>query len=446
MVFERRFALGLCAWVAVLVAAAIATAAAIQQPGLGAARVVTLMALAGAFVGLWRHVTQTNRTLARFLEALRGADRIVRFDGAEGAGASELGRALDEAMAQFHSGRKRLEGELRYLDALLDDMPVAVLTADAQERVTLVNRAARRLFKGHAGTRPDDFARYGAPLARRLAGVGGGGREGGRQDTLILNLDGHNQRVLVTDATLLRLGEHTRVLSLQPIQGMLDAVEMAAQTDLVRVLTHEILNSLTPVTSLAASAADLLAETDLGGDPRIADARAAVATLSRRAQGLGRFIEAYRAVERTPETHRQWLAARGWAEEIARLFAAETPGVPLALEVEPPTLVLEADGDLLAQVLINLLRNAAQALAGCSAPRVVLRLREAVRTTVIEVQDNGPGVPAALKGDIFLPFFTTRPTGTGVGLNLARQIVVAHGGMIDVFDAPGGGALFRIVL
>jgi two-component system nitrogen regulation sensor histidine kinase NtrY len=366
----------------------------------------------------------------------------VRFDRSCGAGFSELGRALNEAIGQFRSGQERLAAELRYLDALLDDMPVAVLTADAQGRVTLANKAARRLFKGHAGTKVDDFAAYGATLSRRLAGVGGGGSH----DTLILNLDGRSQRVLVSDAALLRLGEHGRVLILQPIQGTLDAVEMAAQTDLVRVLTHEILNSLTPVRSLAATAADLLSEPDLAGDARIEDARAAVATLSRRAQGLGRFIEAYRAVERTPEMHRQWFAARAWSEEIVSLFTAETPGVPLALELEPADLALDADGDLLAQVLINLLRNAAQALAGRTAPRVLLRLREAARSTVIEVQDNGPGVPAALKGDIFLPFFTTRAAGTGVGLNLARQIVVAHGGTIDVLDAPGGGALFRIVI
>ncbi len=221
---------------------------------------------------------------------------------------------------------------------------------------------------------------------------------------------------------------------------------MAAQTDLVRVLTHEILNSLTPVTSLAATAADLLDDPDLVADPRIGDARAAVTTLARRAQGLGNFIEAYREVARTPEIKPQLFAAAPWADELVRIFAAEAPAIPLDLEIVPPGLALDADPDLLAQVLINLMHNAAQALAKTDSPRVALRLLTTREGVAIEVEDNGPGVPDQLRQDIFLPFFTTRATGTGVGLNLARQIVVAHGGSIGVTDAPGGGALFRIVL
>lgn len=252
--------------------------------------------------------------------------------------------------------------------------------------------------------------------------------------------------MLVRSATLERLGRRTRAVSVQPIQGTLDAVEMAAQTDLVRVLTHEILNSLTPVTSLADTASDLLAEPDLAPDPRIADARAAVATLARRARGLGHFIEAYRAVAQTPQLRRQRFAARAWAGELARLFAAEHPGVPLNAEVAPEGLVLDADPDLLAQVLINLLRNAAQAMEAVAAPRLTLRLLGEGGGVAIEVEDNGPGIPPALRQDIFLPFFTTRATGTGVGLNLARQIVVAHGGTIEAGDAPGGGARLRIML
>jgi C4-dicarboxylate-specific signal transduction histidine kinase len=120
--------------------------------------------------------------------------------------------------------------------------------------------------------------------------------------------------------------------------------------------------------------------------------------------------------------------------------------VRLDLEVAPTGLALDADPDLLAQVLINLMHNAAQAMAERATPLLALRLYAERETVVIEVEDNGPGVPEALRQDVFLPFFTTRAAGTGVGLNLARQIVVAHGGAIDVRDAPGGGALFRILL
>jgi signal transduction histidine kinase len=128
------------------------------------------------------------------------------------------------------------------------------------------------------------------------------------------------------------------------------------------------------------------------------------------------------------------------------VFAAEWAAVPLTVEIEPG-LTLDADPDLLAQVLINLLRNAAQAaLKRAGEPWVRLGLSGNAGHVWIEVEDSGPGVPENLRGDVFLPFFTTRAEGTGVGLNLARQVVVAHGGSIDISDGGAGGALFRIVL
>jgi two-component system, NtrC family, nitrogen regulation sensor histidine kinase NtrY len=440
MGFDQRFTAGLLAWIAALVAALLACIAAFATPGLGAARIVALALAAGMFAGLWHHVTRTNRTVARFLEALKFGDTALQFDAGGGAGFGDLGRSLNEALGRFRAGQDRLSGELRYLDALVDDLPVALLTVDALGHVQLANKAARRLFAGETGTTPEDFAAYGATFARRLAG----GEPG--EALLILTLGGRPQRALVRSAMLERLGQRTRAVSVQPVQGTLDAVEMAAQTDLVRVLTHEILNSLTPVMSLAATAAELLAEPSLAADPRVADARTAVATLARRAQGLGHFIEAYRAVARTPEIKRQRFAAAPWAEELGRIFAAQAPGVPLSLTVEPADLALNADPDLLAQVTINLMRNAGQAVEELAAPHVALRVTEAGGGTTIEVEDNGPGIPESLRQDVFLPFFTTRATGTGVGLNLARQIVVAHGGAIDVVDGADGGALFRIRL
>jgi two-component system, NtrC family, nitrogen regulation sensor histidine kinase NtrY len=441
MGFDRRFTTGLIAWIAALVAVLLACVAAFLTPGLGAARIVALAIAAGTFAGLWRHVTRTNRTVARFLEALKFGDTALQFDAHGGAGFGELGVSLNQVLGRFRAGQDRIAGELRYLEALVDDMPVAVLTVASDGHVTLANKAARRLFTGEHGTMPEDYAPYGATFARRLANSSQG------EELLILNINGRPQRMLVRAATLERLGQRTRAISVQPIQGTLDAVEMAAQTDLVRVLTHEILNSLTPVTSLAATAADLLADPDLSADSRVGDARAAVETLARRAKGLSNFIEAYRAVAQTPEIKRQSFAARPWADELARIFTAKAPEVPLSVEIAPEALALEADPDLLAQVVINLMQNAAQAMSASErTPRLALRLSGDAQATTIEVEDNGPGVPESLRQDVFLPFFTTRATGTGVGLNLARQIVIAHGGAIDVTDGAEGGALFRIVL
>src|SRR3546814_8454232 len=168
----------------------------------------------------------------------------------------------------------------------------------------------------------------------------------------------------------------------------------------------------------------------------------------RRTRGLGHFIESYRAVARPPVIARQVFAAEPWATELQRLLAADWPDVPVTIDITPAGLALDTDPDLLAQVLINLLRNGAEAARQHSdAPRLRLSIAtiEGGGRRLI-VTDNGPGVPPAIRQEVFLPFFTTRAKGTGVGLNLARQIVVAHGGGIEVTDAAGGGAQFEIVI
>jgi signal transduction histidine kinase len=435
MGFRDRFLQLLVVWAGGLCAALSVLVWTFAQPGLGAVRLVAAAGVAAMLWGLVRHVERTNVTVGRFVEALRFGDLTTRFDGRGGAGFDALGQALDDAMRDLQKRRDRDAEELRFLEAVVDDAPVALLLADARLGVRLGNKVARRLFGRHDGVRPDDFATYGATFARRLADPGPS-----VQEVLLLRLDGGPQRAVIRAATLERLGEAVRVVSVEPIQTMLDAVEVGAQADLVRVLSHEILNSLTPVTSLAGTAAALLAQ----DEPDIAEARLAVATLARRAEGLHRFIDSYRAVARPLEARRRRFEAEPFAAELARLFAVEWLDHRLELAVEPG-LVLDADPDLLAQALINLLRNAAQAGAppGGSG-RVRLAMTGTPGGAAIEVEDDGPGVPEALRGEIFLPFFTTRATGTGVGLNLVRQIAVAHGWRIEVDSGALGGARFRI--
>ena len=437
MGFDRRFTLLLAAWVAGLLVALAGFIWSFEIDGLGAARIVAGLIVVTAAAGLWHHVDRTNRTIARFVEALRSKDFATRFDRRGGAGFDALGIALDAAMRELQTERDRAAREMRYLEALVDDMPIALLTVEETRGVTPANKAARQLFSRHHGTRPEDYTVYGATLAARLGADGEA-----RQEVLILRMAGGPQRAIVRSASLDRLGLRVLAVTVEPVQGTLDTVEMAAQTDLVRVLTHEILNSLTPVTSLAGTAAALLE----AEPPDVPDARIAVTTLARRAEGLRSFIDSYRVVSHAPELRRRQFESVPFADELARLFAAEWADIPLAREIQPD-LVLDADPDLLAQVLVNLLRNAAQAARrGMAAQWVRLGISAAAGRVWIEVEDSGPGVPEHLRRDVFLPFFTTRSEGSGVGLNLARQVIVAHGGTIDILDGREGGALFRIIL
>ncbi|MFL6863723.1 MAG: sensor histidine kinase [Allosphingosinicella sp.] len=445
MAFRARFVLGLAWRAALLLAAAILFAGSLTLQGLVAARVIAAALCLWAVAELWRYIQRTNVEVARFLEAVRLGDLSQSFSGGGGSGFGEIGRALDEGIRSLREERHRLTDAGRFYEAVLDDAPTPLLTVGGDGRVELTNKAARRLFVRHDGVRIDDFREYGEAFARALA------EEGAARPRLVpLTLDAMPQTAVVSVAAVHRLGGMVRVVAVQPIQGELNAVEIAAQSDLVRVLTHEIMNSMTPVTSLAQTAAALMREADKGADADVADARAAVETLARRADGVMHFVESYRQISRTPEVRRRVFEVLPWAHELEALFRAgdRAEGVALDVEVTPPSLTLDADPDLLCQVLINLVRNAAEAAHDhAEAPRVRLAFQRMAHGRVrIEVGDNGPGVPPELRQDVFLPFFTTKAKGTGVGLSLARQIVLAHRGSIALADSDWGGALFRILI
>jgi nitrogen fixation/metabolism regulation signal transduction histidine kinase len=446
MAYKSRFVAGLAWRAAVFLLSAFLFVTAIATTGLGAARILAGIFCLWSLFELWRHVRQTNLEVARFVEAVRLGDLSQSFSrGAQGSGFGEIGKALDGAIRALREERHRLSDSSRFYEAVLDDAPTPLLTVGVDGRVELTNPAARRLFVRHQGVRIDDFRDYGDAFADALAE-----EAVGRPRLVPLMLDAVPQAAMVSAAAVHRLGGMVRVIAVQPIQGELNAVEIAAQSDLVRVLTHEIMNSMTPVTSLAQSAAALMGEADKGQDPAVADARAAVETLARRADGVMHFVESYRQISRKPDVRRRSFEALPWARELEALFRAGdwSAGVTLMLDVRPETLAIDADPDLLCQVLINLLRNAAEAARG-HAERPEVRLSFTGiggRRVRIEVADNGPGVPEPLRQDVFLPFFTTKAKGTGVGLSLARQVVLAHGGSIALGESPSGGALFRMLL
>ena len=448
MTFRRSFVLGLAWHVTLLLGSAFAFVWTLSVPGLGAARIVAALFCIGAASALWRFVQRTNMELARFVEAVRFGDLSQNFTVRHGdSGFSEFGEALDLGIRKLRDERHRLSDDSRFWEAVLDDAPTALLTVDGEGRVEPANKAARRMFTRHEGVRVDDYSAYGATFAKGLADA-----QVGPPRLLPLTLDAVPQTAMVSAATVHRIGGQVKVVAVQPIQSELNAVELAAQSDLVRILTHEIMNSMTPVTSLAHSAADLMreAESAAPGNERIGDARAAVDTLARRADGVMHFVHSYRQIARTPELRLRLFEVLPWAQELESLFRASdaAAGVEFTLAVDRESLTIQADPDLLCQVLINLLRNAAEAaLAHAEAPAVSIAFSlTAGGRTCMEVADNGGGVPESLRQDVFLPFFTTKAKGTGVGLSLARQIVLAHGGSISLHESEPGGALFRIVI
>jgi nitrogen fixation/metabolism regulation signal transduction histidine kinase len=323
-----------------------------------------------------------------------------------------------------------------------------LLTVHADDSITLQNNAARRLFGAAHVTRLGDLRQFGPSFARAVDEAVPGDRE-----LVSFAVEGVEYHLTMAATEIIIAGDRERLISLQDIQSELDATQAEAWQDLVRVLTHEIMNSITPVTSLARTASDLVDDVvrDTGPDSPIAedlgDVQNAVATVARRSDSLVQFIDSYRQITRLAPPEKKRVALIELFDTVTKLAAAEWQDERVSLQsrVEPSGLYVYADRDLLEPVLLNLLRNAWQATRDLSQPTVEIRGHLNRRgNTVIEILDNGPGVPEDIANKIFVPFFTTREGGSGVGLALARQVMIAHGGFIRLGQNDTEGAIFSL--
>lgn len=313
------------------------------------------------------------------------------------------------------------------LDAALEHAPLALWRLVAGSPPLALNAAARRLIAPGRAVEP-------AALLALLDA------QPGRRVVTLPTEHGQERAVLATSALTVQ-GQAWRLAALAPIESELETETLVAWRQLVQVLTHEIMNSLTPIASLAASAPALLEASEHE------ELQAALAALARRAAHLQGFVERYRSVSQPPAPTLADVPLSALLHAVQRLLAPawEAAGGTVTVSVEPDTLALRTDAAQLEQVLINLAQNALQACAGRPSPQLSIdaRLSRGARLR-LTVADNGPGVAPGLEQRIFTPFFTTREGGSGVGLAVVRQLVHGLGGTVRHAKRPGGGACFVI--
>ena len=411
---------------------------------------VTTVLLAAAALAqgilLVHFAATTNREVARFLDAVAYDDAARTFTGfPRDGGFAELGAAMGRLMERLRLARGQREEDARYLQAVVSHVPVALISLDQDGRVHLLNVAARRLF-GRRVESMSDLAGFGTSFVQALALL-----EPAQTRLVAMERGAQTFHLKVSATKMIRGGTVARLVSLANIGTELNAQELAAWQAVIRVLAHEIMNSLTPVSSLTETAREMVCQAHESLSPddplsaTLADARTALETVSRRSEGLLHFVDTYRHISRRLVARIEPLRLRRVFARIERLLAGELAvrGIALSVNVEPESIELAADAELLDQALINLLRNAMEALAGTAGALIALRaFRDLDNRVVVSVSDNGPGIAPDLRDTVFVPFFTTKRDGTGIGLTLTRQIAAVHGASLELCDTEGGGATF----
>jgi two-component system nitrogen regulation sensor histidine kinase NtrY len=399
-------------------------------------------------VVLIRHIDKTNQAIMDFFEAVKNNDlTIPDADEEKDAYSKFLREQFQMVIKKLKKSKLAKDERHQYLTTIVQHIGIGIITFNAKGNVQIINIAAKRLLKIDALKNIKELSSISEELVRSFWDLRTGGR------SLITLEIGGDERQLSVYAIELTLGnENFKLISLQNIHTELEEKEMEAWQKLVRVLTHEIMNSVTPISSLANTVeGELVGYLDYSEEkPNISkddleDIHLAVQTIQRRSDGLIRFVNDFRSLTHTPEPKFQMVSVMELFEQVSVLLKhdMESNQINFIVNVNPKNLALTIDPELIQQVLINLIKNAAQALDERENKIIeLLAFQDEKNSTLFIVKDNGPGIDEEAQSKIFIPFFTTKKSGSGIGLSLSRQIMRQHNASISVKSRVDEGTEF----
>lgn len=359
----------------------------------------------------------------------------------------ECCKKLNEALASSKNNRRDRDSDYQFFRNIVQHVGIGLLTFKKDGAVQIINSAARKLLRVGPITNISQLNDNSPTLVEAFQKLKTGGRE-----LIHLKIGDDTVQLSVFAIELTLRGEEIKLISMSNIQSELEEKEMEAWQNLVRVLTHEIMNSVTPISSLAVTVEEELKK-QLGAPvPQIPkdemeDMHLSLQTISRRSEGLIRFVKEFRSLTQVPQPRLSEIALQPLLEEMAMLHKKELSdrGITLSTHTEPSQLTALADKNMIEQVLINLIKNAMQAFEEQPEKRIELNAYTSDKgRPVISVRDNGTGIDPEALEKIFIPFYSTKKSGSGIGLSLSRQIMRVHEGRISVKSRLGEGTEFLL--
>jgi len=399
---------------------------------------------------LIKYVDRTNRELASFLESIRYSEFTRSFQiNDRGTSFDELNTAFNDVMKDFQEVRAEREEHFQYLQSIVQNVDISILAYQRDGTVEMINPAAKKLFQVNTLRSIHKLRPLSEKLANTLLSINPG------ENKLVKVQDEEDILQLTIFATEFKVKNKTILLTtIKNIQSVLEEQETAAWQKLIRVLTHEIMNSIAPISSLSSTVENMISPYAKGekSPPEIemetiSEIQGALQTISKRSTGLMNFVETYRSLTKIPDPNFEVVSMKEVIHNVHTLMKkeAQEKNISLSVTMEPENIEVHIDEQMIEQVLINLVKNSAQALDGIKDGEIQIRgfYNKRGRPS-IQVTDNGQGILSDVIDKIFIPFFTTKRSGSGIGLSLSRQILRLHGGSITAQSIPDKETIFTM--
>ncbi len=394
--------------------------------------------------------TRTNREIARFITHLNHQDLSEKFDEKSiGQPFKKLYRAFNKMIGQMDKIILEKEAQYGYLQQIVRHITIGIISVKENHEIVLINEPAKVLLGIKEKTNWSEIRRKNPEFVSKIDRIKGKGSR-----LIEIKIDNELRHLSVNLSTLVLMGKTFRIITFQDIRNVIEQKEIEAWHKLIQILRHEIMNSVTPIASMTDTIV-MLVEDQLGHAKKlndiqekdIEDIRESIKTIRERSEGLYKFVENYRDLTKIPPPKIESIRIQQLFESIKRMMHSDLQqyGIQLITEIKNKDLTIRADQSLIEQVLINLISNSIHALEKTEYPEIRLLAEKNQNAQIIRVTDNGIGIEEKNLEEAFVPFYTTKDDGSGIGLSISRQIMHLHGGYITADSDPGNKTEFCLI-
>lgn len=385
-------------------------------------------------------VNKTNRQLTIFLDSIKYAEFNRKFEPLGlGEAFDGLSSSFNQVLNEFQSIRKEKEEQFFFYQNVIQHIGVSMMAYEVDGKIVMLNNAANKLFQIQNPTRIDQLNTFSPELVETLLSI-----ENNQKRLLKLHKDDDLLQLSIYAKKFKQEEKEIIIVSVHNIESELEQNEMEAWQKLIRVLTHEIMNSITPISSLSTTVNQMVEDWDPSDLETNNDIKQALRTIQKRSDGLLQFVQTYRNLTKISKPNFTIISVTPFLSNLKQLYKEEfhKKNIELIINIDSPDLEITADESMMEQVFINLIKNAIHAVEKVKNPRISFNAKYGnYGNIVLQVQDNGQGILPEVLEKIFIPFFTTKQTGSGIGLALSRQLVKAQGGSITAQSTVGNTVL-----